>query len=669
MITEGAVWGIIALPLGAALFLGTVLRLSRPSVWRLSGAVAVLSIGGSFLLSLWALASAVTSRGAVGFEPHDWLVLGVPATGAGFGLQVGILLDPLSAVMAVLVSGVSLLVQVYSIGYMVGDGRTVRERFGDYPRYFAYMSLFTAAMLGLVLSRNLIQLYAFWEMVGLSSYLLIGFWHHRPAASAAAKKAFVVTRIGDVGFLLAMLYLFLHRSTFVAEGMNPFDIPSLNEAATMALLPAAVAMWLSLGLLAGAAGKSAQFPLHTWLPDAMEGPTPVSSLIHAATMVAAGVFLVARVFPLFEASTAALNTVALIGGSTAVLAASMGLVANDIKRVLAYSTISQLGLMMIALGVGEPAVAVFHLLTHAFFKCLLFLGAGSVHHATGTFDLRYMGGLRAVMPLTYGAMVLAALSLGGFFPLAGFWSKDEILAVAWAGEHAGSPLVARSVFALGLAASFMTAFYMFRVIHLTFHGSFRGGAEAEHEQQVRNTPKVHLRESPWVMVAPMLVLTSLSVASGYALNGVAATSAIPAHWLPRLLGDQGTTFNLGVAVVSSLLALGGVALAAFMLRSTALPVTDGRSWRRRLHVLLAQRYYLDWIYEELVARRLLQRGLFRATDWLDVRVVDGTVDLLAWAGRNAGRAAGQLQTGQVQAYGVGIALGAIILLVVYLAQR
>ena len=328
-------------------------------------------------------------------------------------------------------------------------------------------------MLGLVTARNLIQLFVFWELVGLSSYLLIGFWHGRPAAADAAKKAFIVTRVGDFGFLLALLYLFAQGPAFAAQGLNPFEIPDLMAFAPS--LAGGVAAWLALGLFAGAVGKSAQFPLHTWLPDAMEGPTPVSSLIHAATMVAAGVFLVARAFPLFEAGGgAALNTVALIGGVTALMAASMALVANDIKRVLAYSTISQLGFMFVALGVGLPAVAMFHLFTHAFFKCLLFLSAGSVHHAAHTFDMRYMGGLRKAMPWTYAAALIGALSLVGVFPLAGFWSKDEVLAGAWVGDHAANISVAKAVFCMGVAASAMTAFYAFRMIFITFHGEFRG---------------------------------------------------------------------------------------------------------------------------------------------------------------------------------------------------
>ena len=281
-------------------------------------------------------------------------------------------MDPLTAIMLIVVTGVSLLIQIYSVGYMKGDE--------SYARYFAYMSLFTASMIGLVLAANIIQLYVFWELVGLCSYLLIGFWYHRPAAAAAAKKAFIVTRLGDLGFLLAIMYLFFNSDSFAAEGLNPLVIADILQAVDAEVIAGGVVTWIAIGIFAGAVGKSGQFPLHTWLPDAMEGPTPVSALIHAATMVTAGVFLVARFFPLFEASSTAMHTVAIIGGFTAIFAASMGLVMNDIKRVLAYSTISQLGYMMLALGVGAYAAAIFHLFTHAFFKALLFLGSGSVNH-------------------------------------------------------------------------------------------------------------------------------------------------------------------------------------------------------------------------------------------------------------------------------------------------
>ncbi len=665
MIPEAAVWGIIALPLASFVLIALVVRPFFNAYDRVSGYLTILAILGSLVLSIWALSAVTGHDGPVGYEPHTWFSVGGPG---GFEMTVGVLLDPLAAIMLLVVTGVSLLVQVYSQGYMRLDG--------GYSRYFAYMSLFTAAMLGVVLARNLVQLFFFWELVGLSSFLLIGFWYHRPAAAAAAKKAFIVTRIGDFGFLLALLYLFLHRADFAARGLNPFDILDIHLAA--GFLAAGVVTWLAVGIFAGAAGKSAQFPLHTWLPDAMEGPTPVSSLIHAATMVAAGVFLVARMFPLFEHSAIALNLVAVIGGFTAIFAATMGLVSNDIKRVLAYSTMSQLGYMMLALGVGAPGIAIFHLFTHAFFKCLLFLSAGSVNHATGTFDMRYMGGLRRVMPITYGVTLIAAVSLAGIFPLAGFWSKDEVLNVAWSGAHAASGAVSMLVFWLAAISVFLTAFYIFRLVHLTFHGEFRGGVEAQVLSDRTQSAAaragdeahhMHLAESPLVMVAPMVVLAVASVAAGFWANPTFGFLGVPAHAFSEFLGEKTPSFNWGVAAGSTALALAGVGLATLMYR-TRLASADRLSRAvRPVHVLLTQRYYMDHFYEGLVVRRLLYRGLFRITDWVDVRIVDGIVDLVGWLGRNVGRAMAQLQTGQAQAYGVGISLGIVVTLLVYLTQQ
>lgn len=669
MLPEAAVWLIIGLPLIAGAAIAGALRPWRRALWPYAGAVSIGGIGGAFILSLLALDEAMGHGGTAGFAPHSWFVVGQAGTAAAFEMTVGVLLDPLSAIMAVIVSGVSLLVQVYSLGYMRKTPEDAGGAWADYPRYFAYMSLFTASMLGLVLAYNLVQLFVFWELVGLFSYLLIGFWHHRPAAAAAAKKAFIVTRIGDFGFLLGLLYLFLHRDEFIARGLNPFEIPVVLETAP--LLAAGVATWVALGLFAGAVGKSAQFPLHTWLPDAMEGPTPVSSLIHAATMVAAGVFLVARMFGLFAESAAAMNAVALVGGFTAVFAAAMGLVANDIKRVLAFSTVSQLGYMFLALGVGAPAVAMFHLFNHAFFKCLLFLGAGSVHHSVHTFDMRYMGGVRRWMPLTYAATLIAGLSLAGVFPLAGFWSKDEVLAAAWSGEHAASGAVSQSVFWLALAAAFLTAFYVFRLIVMTFHGDFRGGIDAvPHEERIPDEAHhhVHRRESPRTMTLPMAVLAVLAVGSGAAANSLVDLGPVPAHWFSHLLHEDAPAFNLGIALTSTVFAVGGIALAVLVYGTRAVALGRGRLWQLGER-LLSQRFYMDRLYEDLVVRRVLYRGLFLAADWLDRRVVDGLVDLIGWIGRNGGRAVAQLQTGQAQVYGVGVSMGVIVILMFYLLQR
>jgi NADH-quinone oxidoreductase subunit L len=383
------IWLIFFLPVISFVINSLVIRpLVKPGN-RISGYITIAAVGGSFVLSLWSLVALMGTEGHVINVPViDWVTIN-----NGITIQVGILMDSLTAVMLVVVTTVSLMVQIYSQGYMHGDP--------GYHRYYAFMSLFTASMLGLVLANNLLMMFVFWEMVGLCSYLLIGFWFHRPSAANAAKKAFIVTRLGDLGFLAALLVLFANTHTF--------DLVQLRALAVAGTLGGAVLTWSAIGIFAGAAGKSAQFPLHVWLPDAMEGPTPVSALIHAATMVAAGVFLVARTLPLFAMSHQALMTVGIIGGFTAIFAASMGLVAVDIKRVVAYSTISQLGFMMLGLATGtmagldsgkavEVAVAsgvvigIYHLFNHAFFKALLFLGSGSVNHATGTFDMREMGG-------------------------------------------------------------------------------------------------------------------------------------------------------------------------------------------------------------------------------------------------------------------------------------
>ncbi|MDO8751276.1 MAG: NADH-quinone oxidoreductase subunit L [Dehalococcoidia bacterium] len=644
--TEPQAWAILFLPLASFVIIALLIRpFLNQRYSRLSGYVTIAAVGAAFVLSLSALKSTLGSDAPIGWASHPWLNIG------DLEIRVGILLDPLTAIMLVVVTGVSLLVQVYSQGYMKGDP--------GYSRYFAFMSLFTASMLGVVLASSILQLYVFWEMVGLCSYLLIGFWYHRPAAAAAAKKAFIVTRIGDVGFLLAILYLFLQRDTFVAQGLNPFEIRDIWAAALV--LPAFAVTWLSLGIFAGAVGKSGQFPLHTWLPDAMEGPTPVSALIHAATMVAAGVFLVARFFPLFQESATAMHTVALIGGFTAVFAATMGLVMYDIKRVMAYSTVSQLGYMMLALGIGAPGLAIFHLFNHAFFKALLFLGAGSVNHATGTFDMRYMGGLRKHMPITYVTMLIGSLSLAGIFPLSGFWSKDEILLEAWR----GGDVVDKLVFWMALAGVFLTAFYVSRMMFMTFHGSFRGGAEAEgHGQGAEHA--VHLAESPWVMSLPLVVLGVLALGSGYVANPLGDLAGIPAHWFVEFLGGHAEEASLSLAAVSTLVALAGIGLAVLMYQTRTLsPDAVGRALRPARD-LLFNKYYLDNLYEGVIVGRFFYRGVARFLDWVDREVIDRTGDGVGWLGRNLGRGLAPVQSGQMQAYGVVISLGILAIIGAYL---
>ncbi|MDA0769746.1 MAG: NADH-quinone oxidoreductase subunit L [SAR202 cluster bacterium Casp-Chloro-G4] len=656
---EAAAWLILFLPLASFLLISIVIRPTLGSASQLAGYVTILAVGASFVLSLVALFSTVASDGHIAYPLHDWFSAGE------FNFAVGILMDPLTAVMLVVVTGVSLMVQIYSIGYMHGDR--------GYTRYYASMSLFTMAMLGLVLANNLLQIFVFWELVGLGSYLLIGFWFDRPSAAAAAKKAFIITRFADFGLLLAILYLFFNGDTFRAADLNPFVITDIYHAIDLGIISVGVAQWVALGIFAGAMGKSAQFPLHTWLPDAMEGPTPVSALIHAATMVTAGVFLVARFFPLFEISPVAMNVVALIGGITAIFAASMGLVSNDIKRVLAYSTVSQLGYMMLALGVGAYGAAIFHLFTHAFFKALLFLGSGNVNHATGTFDMRYMGGLRKFMPWTYATFLIGSLSLSGIFPLSGFWSKDEILAHAF---DSGDP-VGGLVFLLALIAVFMTAFYMFRALFMTFNGDFKGGAEADPDAPTHGGG-LHLGESPAVMLWPLLILAVPAVLIGFVANPLTDLGVVPIHWMSEFLHSNpalhnlhsgAPEFNKSLAAFSSAVALAGILLAYMMYQVKVIsPEVVGRMFRP-LYVLLSRKYYFDELYEDILVRRVFYGSVAYAFDWFDRSVVDALARLIGWFGANAGSALRQLQTGQLQTYGMAISIGILIIFGAFLFVR
>ncbi len=626
---EIAYWLTFLLPLFSFLIISLFLRPFFNHQPRLSGYVTIGTIALSLLLSIIALIEvSQASQLPLPIKPLEWVPLG------DFEISIGLLIDRLTAVMLVVVTSVSLMVQIYSQGYMQGDP--------GYQRYFAFMSLFTASMLGLVLASNLLFLYVFWELVGLCSYLLIGFWFHRPSAAAAAKKAFLVTRLGDFGFLAAVIGIYFNTGTF-----DILRIPELLHAAYLVgTLSGTVITWLAVGIFSGAVGKSAQFPLHVWLPDAMEGPTPVSSLIHAATMVAAGVFLVARMLPLFalpEAQTA-LTVVAVIGGFTAIFAASMGLVMNDIKRVLAYSTISQLGYMMLGLGAAGRvgieagiAVGIFHLFTHAYFKCLLFLGAGSVNHATGTFDMREMGGLRKYQPWTFAAFLAASLSISGIWPFAGFWSKDEILIYA---------LEQRPVlFYLAMITVFLTALYIFRALFMTFGGEYRG----------KN--REHLHESPPVMVVPMVILAIMSVVGGFLGVG---------HFLG---GEEPGLFEVlthPLPWVGLVLAGLGIFLAYAIYSARWLSAEAiGRSFRP-LYVMLSRKYWFDDLYEGVIVVRLLVSGIFRLCHLFDVYIVDGLVNGLAQATVAVGGGLRKLQMGQLQGYGLAIGLGIIALLAVLL---
>ncbi len=651
MIPYQLIWLIMLLPLASFVVNGLLIR---PFVNRKSkayGYITILSITASAVFSVWMLFSVMSAEDHLIAVPDvTWVVVE-----NGVTIHLGIIADQLSAVMVVVVSIVSLMVQIYSLGYMAHDE-------AGYYRYYTYMSLFTFSMLGLVLSDNLLFTFVFWEMVGLCSYLLIGFWFHKKSAADAAKKAFIVTRIGDFGFLAGILILYLNTGTF--------DIYELHWLAVTGVLAGPALMWAAVGLFAGAIGKSAQFPLHVWLPDAMEGPTPVSALIHSATMVCAGVFLVARMMPVFVFSEQAITLVAVIGGFTAIFAATMGLVANDIKRVLAYSTISQIGYMMLGLGaaglalsreisggelnfgteemliIAKAAVAVgmFHLFTHAFFKALLFMGAGSVNHASGTFDMRLMGGLRKTMPWTYVTFLVGSLSLAGIWPLAGFWSKDEILASAFESQPV--------LFALALITVFLTAFYMFRAIFMTFHGEYRGGAKEEgHDYS-------HTHESPRVMVAPLVFLALLAVGAGW-WNLGGGFSEFFGHEAeaPGFFG----VFAHAIPLVSLLVALLGIFAAyAVYIRKWVTAESLGRAFGP-LYKLVFNKYFFDKLYEDIIVKLALVKGLFTGFSLFDSKGIDGAVNGTATVLVGGGRAARRAQTGQLQLYGLFIGLGAAII--------
>jgi len=654
-IPEGVVWAILLLPFGsfAVISLAALLGLTHPSthsassgqagpgraVWeaRLSGYLTMAAIAASFLLSLWALDSVLQEDGArIGFDAHEWVVVGP------LRVDIGVTVDGLTAIMLIVVTSVSLLVQFYSQGYMGGDP--------GYNRYYAFMSLFTGSMLGLVLASNILQLFVFWELVGLCSYLLIGFWFYRDSARRAATKAFVVTRIGDVGFLIAILLIWTQT--------DQLDIGQIQHLAATGMIGSSVITWFALGLFAGAAGKSAQFPLHVWLPDAMEGPTPVSALIHAATMVVAGVYLVARFFPVFIVSEEAINAVVVVGAITAIMAASLAIVATDIKRVMAYSTISQLGYMMMALGVGAIGAAIFHLFTHAFFKALLFLGAGSVNHATGTFDMRKMGGLARFMPVTFLTTTVAGLALVGVFPLAGFWSKDEILIEAWAEK----PLI----FWTALAGVFLTAVYVGRMLFLTFGGEYKGGeapstgSPSGASESAKRTGQAEPHESPWVMLLPLVVLATLAATVGF-VNITGGLSDVLEGWLPEetheLVAAGG--FVLWISVASVAVGLAGLGLAWAIYSRKAIRAEEVSAALEPVQVLLDRKYYLDELYESVILKGVIMRGAASALHAWDRYVIDGLVNGLASLMRLSSEKVRLAQAGQAQIYGAAIFIGVV----------
>ena len=681
-------WLIPVLPLAAFAIIAFVTRPWR----RVSGWVAVAGILGALALALptfWeTLAGARVERtldwltlatGGVGVSPslagagggaqdpalHSAGAAQVAGGAQALALQVGFQVDPLTAVMLLVVTSVSFLVIFYSQGYMHGDP--------GYSRYFAFISLFCMSMLGLVLANSLLALYIFWELVGLCSYLLIGFYYQKPEAAAAAKKAFLVTRLGDFGLLAGILLLWSRAGTLEFTRLEQMIAAGQFDPAFLSLV--------GVLIFCGAVGKSAQFPLHVWLPDAMEGPTPVSALIHAATMVAAGVYLVARTFPIFEAGSYSLTVVMAVGAFTAIFAASMALVNNDIKRVMAYSTVSQLGYMFLALGVGARGAAVFHLMNHAFFKALLFLAAGSVIHALGSQDLRFMGGLRGRMKITSTTMLIAALSLSGF-PLltSGFWSKDEILAAAYAkGEYL--------VFGVALLTAFLTAFYMFRAWFLAFWGEPRwdtgtrrhgdagstqqSGISAQQAvpgaQHSAPTTQHHgsgVHESPWMMAAPLVILAIPSILSGFWGSPLAGGGGFASF----LEGQaEATELNVWVMAASALVALGGIYLAWLMYGKKSLSPARVSAALWPVYQILIHRYWVDELYNGFV--RIAVLGVAEGLRLFDVYVVDGAVNGVASMTRAASSTLRQFQTGRLQNYGWAMYAGAIAIAVVTIAAQ
>ena len=548
-------------------------------------------------------------------------------------IDMGILLDPISVVMLLVISTVSLMVHIYSFGYMKGER--------GFQRYYAFLSLFTMSMLGLVVATNIFQMYVFWELVGVSSYLLIGFYYTKPAAIAASKKAFIVTRFADLGFLVGILIYGYYAGTYTFE---PDTLMLAKGGAAM--IP------LALGLMfVGGAGKSAMFPLHIWLPDAMEGPTPVSALIHAATMVVAGVYLVARMFPLFIGyAPDVLHLVAYVGAFTAFYAASVACVQSDIKRVLAFSTISQIGFMMVALGVCTSAdphegglgymASMFHLFTHAMFKALLFLCAGSIIHAVHSNEMSAMGGLRKYMPVTHITFLIACLAIAGIWPLSGFFSKDEILAACFQFSPAMGWIMT--------AIAGMTAFYMFRLYYGIFWGTENKALHAEHRPH----------ESPLSMTIPLAVLAAITVVCGWALP------------FGHLVSADGTAYDIHidwtVAGTSIAVAILAIVLATWMYARDKQPVANALAHRfRGLWTAAYHRFYIDEVYQ-FITHRIIFACISRPIAWWDRHVVDGFFNFLAWSANATSDEIRGLQSGRVQQYALAFLLGALVLILILL---
>ena len=616
----------------------------------LAGRIAVGSIGLSFLCAVAVVAGVLSDPAPREVIAYSWIF------GGDLHVNFGFLIDPLTAVMLMVVTGVGFLIHVYSVGYMHGED--------GFTRFFVYMNLFMVSMLLLVMGNNFLVLFIGWEGVGLCSYLLIGYYFNKVSAAKAATKAFVVNRIGDAGFLLAIFLVFVNFKTLdylkVFENANQLSV----EMATA----------ITLCLLVGAIGKSAQIPLYTWLPDAMEGPTPVSALIHAATMVTAGVYMVVRTHVLFDMAPVSMATVGIIGGLTALFAATIGLVQNDIKRVLAYSTVSQLGYMFLACGVGAYIAAIFHLVTHAFFKALLFLSAGAVIHSLeGEQDIRKMGGLSRKIPITHAVFLIGTLAIAGIPPLAGFWSKDEIMAHAFVHHH-------YVLYLFAAVGAFLTSFYMFRLTYVTFYGQSRVDPKVEH----------HIHESPRVMTVPLMILAGLSVLGGFLgvppehgwFHGFLESVAIPVGAVTHEVG-MGTL--IGLMAVAIGIALGGWGLAHYLY---AINPGTADAWSERYagaYRTLLNKYYVDELYDAVIVEPCKRLG--RLWDWIDQHVIDrfirgighgadvsaagvtwtekhviyGGLNVIGYANHLAAWSWRKLQTGLVNHYAAVIVIGLFLL--------
>jgi len=603
------------------------------------GAVSVVApgvIAAAFAVASYAFSQILSLPEGASLSQVLWPWI----TAGTLQVDVAFRVDALTAVMLMIITGVGLLIHIYSIGYMAHEP--------SFARYFTYLNLFTCAMLILVLADNLPLLFVGWEGVGLCSYLLIGFWFSEEANANAGKKAFIVNRIGDAGFLLGTFLLFWN----LGPGNHSLSFPEAQAQASQ--IDPGVITAITLLLFVGATGKSAQIPLYVWLPDAMAGPTPVSALIHAATMVTAGIYMIARLSFLFVLSPTTMAVIATVGAATALFAATIGLVQNDIKKVLAYSTVSQLGYMFLAVGVGAFSSGIFHLMTHAFFKGLLFLGSGSVIHGMGgEQDMRKMGGLRHHMPVTFATFLIGTIAIAGIPPFAGFFSKDEILAHAYGGAH-GSPIL----WAVGVAAAAMTSFYMFRLLFMTFTGTCRADEHTRH----------HIHESPLSMTLPLMVLAGLSIVGGWVgLPLHIGWGNQLEHFLAPVFGHAQHPLHLDLSVeyvlmsTSVLVALGGLAVAYVLyIQRPELPrvLSDKLGG---VYDLLLNKYYVDELYEALFVRPTvaLSTWLWRV---IDAGLIDGLVNGSATVVAANSTLWRRLQTGNVQHYALSMLAGAVLVL-------